>query len=373
MNKNQNTLNDTYCVIMAGGVGSRFWPLSRTSTPKQFLDILGTGKSLLRQTFERFLPLCRVENFYVVTSVEYSEIVLEQLPELKSCQVLSEPFRKNTAPCIAFTNVYIRNKNRNANVIVTPADHLITNEVEFVKNVSTGISFVQNNDALLTLGIKPNRPETGYGYIQLAVDAVNEENDKNWNNTIKKVKTFTEKPSIDIAKVFFESGDFYWNSGIFMWSVKSIDSAFEKILPDIFFLFKNIETKIGTEEEQDAILKAYTECDAISIDYGIMERASNVYVQTVNFGWSDLGTWSSLHECSPKDSKENAIISGKTLLYDTSNCIINVNPNKIAVIQGLDDYIIVDSNDALLIFPKSKEQSIKQITSDIKTEFGDDV
>ncbi|MCL2072588.1 MAG: mannose-1-phosphate guanylyltransferase [Marinilabiliaceae bacterium] len=356
---------NTFCVIMAGGVGSRFWPLSRASFPKQFLDILGTGKSLLRQTFERFLTICPIENYYVVTSLEYVDIVLEQLPELQPSQVLSEPFRRNTAPCIAFTNTYIRNKNNNANIIVTPSDHLITNEVEFVKNLKKSLDFVENNEALLTLGIKPNRPETGYGYIQLGAS------DENLEGNISKVKTFTEKPSVDIAKVFYESGDFYWNSGIFVWALNTIDTAFENILPEVFYLFKNIENKIGTREEEDAVFKAYTECSSISIDYGIMERASNVYVQTVNFGWSDLGTWSSLHECSLIDNNGNAIISGKTLLYDTSRSIINIEPQKIAVIKGLNDFIVVDSKDALLICPKNHEQCIKQFTSDIRTEFGD--
>ena len=358
------TSDNTYCVIMAGGIGSRFWPLSKISSPKQFLDILGTGKSLLRQTFERFVALCPIENLYVVTSSEYIGIVLEQLPELKPSQVLAEPFRKNTAPCIAFTNVYIRSKNPNANIIVTAADHLITNEAEFIKSINISLSFVQNNDALLTLGINPNRPETGYGYIQLGPNA------ENGYETIKKVKTFTEKPSIELAKVFYDSGEFYWNSGIFIWSMKTIDKAFEKFLPDIFLLFKNIDDKIGTEEEETAIYNAYGECDTISIDYGIMERATNVYVQTVNFGWSDLGTWSSLHECSPQDNNGNAIISGKTLLYDTSQSIINAQPDKITVIKGLEDYIIVDTKDALLICPKNDEQSIKQFTNDIKAVYG---
>ena len=359
-------MNDTFCVIMAGGVGSRFWPLSRMSAPKQFLDILGTGKSLLRQTFERFLHVCPVENFLIVTSAEYVGMVLEQLPEIKSEQVLAEPFRRNTAPCIAFANVYIRNKNQNANIIVTPADHLIINEMEFVNSINSGLDFVKNNDSLLTLGIKPNRPETGYGYIQIGKQEVN------YVSPCRKVKTFTEKPTLELAKVFYESGDFFWNSGIFLWSIKSIDNAFDKILPEIQHLFKELDSYIGTSSETSIIEKTYTECSSISIDYGIMERASNVYVQTVNFGWSDLGTWSSLHENSAQDINGNAIISGNTLLYDTSGSITNIPEDKVAVVQGLENFIVVDSGSALLICPKENEQNIKQFTSDIKTEFGDE-
>ena len=358
-------MNDTFCVIMAGGVGSRFWPLSRMSAPKQFLDILGTGKSLLRQTFERFLHICPVENFLIVTSSEYVDMVLEQLPEIKPEQVLAEPFRRNTAPCIAFANVYIRNKNQNANIIVTPADHLIINEMEFVNSINNGLDFVKNNDSLLTLGIKPNRPETGYGYIQTG------EQKNSDVSPFRKVKTFTEKPTLELAKVFFESGDFFWNSGIFLWSIKSIDNAFDKILPDIQNLFKELDSHIGTSEESSMIEKIYTECGSISIDYGIMERAANVHVQIANFGWSDLGTWSSLHEYSAQDINGNAIISGNTLLYDTSGSIINVPDGKVAVVQGLENFIVVDSGSALLICPKENEQNIKQFTSDIKTEFGD--
>ena len=359
-------MNDTFCVIMAGGVGSRFWPLSRMSAPKQFLDILGTGKSLLRQTFERFLHICPVQNFLIVTSVEYIDKTLEQLPEIKPEQVLAEPFRRNTAPCIAFANVYIRNKNQNANIIVTPADHLIVNEIEFINSINNGLSFVKNNNSLLTLGIKPNRPETGYGYIQT------DETGSSDASSFRKVKTFTEKPTLELAKVFYESGDFFWNSGIFLWSIKSIDNAFDTILPEIQHLFKELDPYIGTSDESSMILKTYSECSSISIDYGIMERAANVYVQTANFGWSDLGTWSSLHEYSAQDINGNAIISGNTLLYDTSGSIINVPEGKVAVVQGLENFIVVDSGSALLICPKENEQNIKQFTSDIKTEFGDE-
>ncbi|TCO08204.1 mannose-1-phosphate guanylyltransferase [Natronoflexus pectinivorans] len=356
---------NTYCIIMAGGVGSRFWPLSKSSTPKQFLDILGTGKSLIRQTFERFLPLCPVENFLVVTSNEYKSKVLEQVPELTEDQVLLEPFRRNTAPCIAYANAWIRSRNKDANIVVTPADHLILNEIKFIDSIKKGVEFVDNQDVLLTLGIKPHRPETGYGYIQ-----VGDENNTEFKN-FSKVKTFTEKPDLELAKVFFESGEFFWNSGIFIWSLSSIDQAFSDHLQDVHKLFAKLDKKIGAENETEIINTTYAECKNISIDYGVMEKATNVYVQTVDFGWSDLGTWSSLYEYSPQDKNDNAVICGKVLLYDTQNSIINVPKNKVAVIQGLNDYIVVDSSDAILICPKDNEQQIRQFTTDIKTEFGD--
>ncbi len=358
-------MKNTYCVIMAGGIGSRFWPLSKTNAPKQFLDILGTGKSLLRQTFERFTPICHISNFLIVTSSEYFNQVLEQIPELKPEQILLEPFRRNTAPCIAFANSFIRARNKNAHIVVTPADHLIINESEFTKAINEGLTFVEKNEVLLTLGIKPHRPETGYGYIQIGSDIVNQQ------SSFNKVKTFTEKPTLEIAKVFFESGEFFWNSGIFIWSLKSIDKAFEESLPEVQSLFKSLDAKFGTSEEKDSIHNAYVECNNISIDYGVMEKASNVFVQTVNFGWSDLGTWSSLYEYSAQDINGNAVICGKSILYETSGSIVTVPKGKIVVIQGLNEYIVVDSGDALLICPKSNEQQIRQFTSDIKTEFGD--
>ncbi len=353
--------SNTFCVIMAGGIGSRFWPLSKTSSPKQFLDILGTGKSLLRQTFERFSPLCPNENIIVVTSGDYGNKVLEQLPELKPEQVLTEPFRRNTAPCIAFANKWIEEREPNANIVVTPADHLIINEQEFHKAIQQGLEFVNTNEALLTLGIKPHRPETGYGYIQAGADSHD-------NKSFNKVKTFTEKPNAELARVFFESGEFFWNSGIFIWKLPAINKAFDRHLNEVKQLFTPLKTTPETNKKQ--LEDIYSECKNISIDYGIMEKADNVYVETVNFGWSDLGTWSSLYEYAAQDKEGNAVINGQTLLYDTSGSIINVPENKVAVVQGLTDYIVVDSGDALLICPKQNEQQIRQFTSDIKTEFG---
>ncbi len=355
--------NNTYCVIMAGGIGSRFWPISTEYTPKQFLDILGTGRTLIQQTYDRFLPICSPKNYLIVTSSEYKDLVLEQLPDLKPEQVLTEPFRRNTAPCIAYANTYISKKDPNASIVVTPADHLILKPQEFVETINKGIEFVNDNNSLLTLGIKPHRPETGYGYIQ-----VNEGSDMNIGN-IEKVKTFTEKPNAELAKVFFESGEFFWNSGIFIWTLKSINEGFNTNLPEVKTLFDGVINKINTPEETEAIKEIYQECKNISIDYGIMEKSKNVYVLTADFGWSDLGTWSSLHEHSNKDEKHNALNTGKVILYNSENCIVNLPNNKKAVIEGLNNFIIAEANDCLLICNKDSEQQIRQFSSDITNKF----
>ncbi|MCG8582492.1 MAG: NTP transferase domain-containing protein [Bacteroidales bacterium] len=357
MNKN------TYCVIMAGGVGSRFWPLSTTETPKQFLDITGTGKSLLQQTFERFSPICPLENIFVVTSKAYKELVLEQLPEIKPDQVLAEPLRRSTAPCIALANAVIKKKNPDANIVVTPSDHLIINQEQFREKIVNGLKFVENKDILLTLGIKPSRPETGYGYIQV-------EHENGLPETFNKVKTFTEKPNLEMAKILLESGEFFWNSGIFIWSLASIEKAFEKHLREVAILFDNFYPAVATEAEEKALYDTYVDCRNISIDYGVMEEANNVYVQIVDFGWSDLGTWTSLHENSERSIDNNAVLSGKVLLYDTEDSVVHLPKGTTAVIQGLKDYIVVQSDKALLICPKTNEQQIRQFTTDIKAEFG---
>lgn len=357
--------NNTYCVIMAGGVGSRFWPLSTSKTPKQFLDILGTGKSLLQQTFDRFRPICPVGNILIVTSNDYKELVHEQLPELKKEQILAEPMRRNTGPCIAFSNSIIKTKDPNANIIVSPADHLIINEDLFRSNITSGLEFVGKNNALLTLGIKPSRPETGYGYIQI-------EEQTELPDNFTKVKTFTEKPNLNMAKIFFESGEFYWNSGIFMWSLNAIETAFNTHLKEVADLFNNFAPSIGSDKEEQALIDTYVDCKNISIDYGVMEKADNVFVQMVDFGWSDLGTWTSLHDNSENDKENNAVLNGKVLLYDTQNSIIHLPEDKIGIIQGLDNYIVVQSKNALLICPKQNEQQIRQFTTDLKSEFGSD-
>ena len=359
-------MENNYCVIMAGGVGSRFWPLSKLNKPKQFLDILGTGRTLLQMTFDRFKSICPVENIYIVTSLSYKETIIEQLPEINPEQILLEPVRRNTAPCIAYANYKILQKNPNANIVTAPSDHLIIKENIFKKVITEGLKFVENNDALLTLGIKPSRPETGYGYIQVNGNKHIEE-----NKNIFKVKTFTEKPNKDLAKIFYESGEFFWNAGIFIWSLKSIRKAFEKHLPDIDLLFKEGVGKYNTEQEGGFIAETYSQCQNISIDYGVMEKAENVYVYCSDFGWADLGTWGSLHENSEKDEKNNAIIGNNVFTYHVENCIINMPADKLVVLQGLKEYIVVESENILLVCKKEDEQDIKQYVNDIKMKLGE--
>lgn len=348
---------------MAGGIGSRFWPLSTTNVPKQFLDILGVGKTLIQLTFERVKKICPVENIYVVTNADYETIVLEQLPELKAEQVLKEPMRKNTAPCIAYGNTVIKKRNPQANILVTPSDHLILNENMFVNVINAGLKIVSENDFLLTIGIKPSRPDTGYGYIQLGkqFDEVN-------NIVVNKVKTFTEKPELEMAKVFLRSGDFFWNAGIFMWSLASIETAFERYLPEVSMLFKEELTDVADTKQLNNV---YAKCTSVSIDYGVMEKSENVYVMQADFDWSDLGTWGALYENTSKDNAENALIGQDIMVYDTKNCMISMPAGKIAVIEGLDGYIVVDSTDKLLICRKDEEQRIRQFVNDLKMRKGE--
>ena len=353
-------MDNRYVIIMAGGVGSRFWPLSRRERPKQFLDIIGNGETLIQQTYRRFKKTCPEENIFVVTNAEHSDLVIEQLG-IDPTRVLSEPFRRNTAPCLAYGTFRILKENPDAVIAVTPADHLIIKEDEFCDVLNSCFGFAAGNDALITLGIKPDRPETGYGYIQ----ADQKKPVKGYENLLK-VKTFTEKPDLDLAKVFMESGDFYWNSGIFIWNIKSILSAFEKHMPDMFTVFDEGREMFGTKQEKSFIGKTYAECRSISIDYGIMEKADNVYVMCTDIGWSDLGTWSSLYENSPIDKQGNSLIRGEIFSYDSERNIFNISPDKIAVIQGLKDYIVVDSDNVLLIVKKEEEQNIKQYLEDVK-------
>jgi len=360
-------MNNNYCVIMAGGVGSRFWPMSRTEKPKQFIDILGTGKSLLQQTFERFLPICPAENIYVVTNNIYIDLVLEQLPSIKKEHVLGEPLRKNTAPCIAYANHKIKIENPNANIIVAPADHLILKEKAFEERINEGLDFIKKNNVLLTLGIKPSRPDTGYGYIQIN----NEFKVETENEKLKKVKTFTEKPNLEMAEFFVESGEFFWNSGIFIWNINSINESFNNFLPDINTLFEKGTKIYNTDKESAFINDTYSKCVNISIDYGVMEKADNVYVLQSDFGWSDLGTWGALYEKKSKDTHKNVLSSENILTYNTKNSIIELPKDKLAVVQGLDNYIIVEANNILLICEKSEEQMIKQFVTDVGMKKGD--
>ncbi|MBI9054986.1 MAG: NTP transferase domain-containing protein [Bacteroidales bacterium] len=359
-------MENNYCVIMAGGVGSRFWPLSRQNKPKQFLDILGTGRTLLQMTLDRFKSICPVENIYIVTSQLYKETILEQLPEINSEQILLEPVRRNTAPCIAYANYKIFKKNPNANIVTAPSDHLILKETKFKKVIKEGLQFVSDNNALLTLGITPSRPETGYGYIQ-----VNGKKNIPDNKNINTVKTFTEKPNKEMAKVFYESGEFFWNAGIFIWSLKSIMTAFEKHLPEIDLLFQEGLDYYDTDKETDFITEVYSESKNISIDYGIMEKAENVFVYCSDFGWADLGTWGSLYENRQKDKNKNTIIGKNVFTYNTQNCIVNMPEEKLVVMEGLDDFIVVESDGILLICKKENEQDIKQYVNEIKLKLGD--
>jgi len=351
---------------MAGGVGSRFWPLSKQKKPKQFLDILGTGRTLLQMTFDRFRQICPTENIYIVTSSDYNEIVKEQLPELNQSQILLEPVRRNTAPCIAYANYKILKHNPEANIVTAPSDHLILKVDEFIRVIEEGLEFVSNKNALLTLGIKPGRPETGYGYIQ-----VNDNKPIHDNKQIFEVKIFTEKPNKELAKVFYESGEFFWNAGIFIWSLKSIKQAFETFLPEVNDLFKEGLDVYDTDNENEFIAKTYFECKNISIDFGIMEKADNVYVYCSDFGWADLGTWGSLHENLEKDKDHNSIHGDNVFAYNLNNCIVKMPKEKLVVLQGLQDYIVVESDNVLLVCKKEDEQEIKQYVNDIKLKLGD--
>lgn len=358
MNKN------LYCVIMAGGAGTRFWPISRSKFPKQFIDILGVGKTLLQQTFDRFARICPVENIYIVTSSEYKDLTLEQLPQISADQVLLEPARRNTAPCIIYANFRIQSHNPEAKIVVAPSDHLILNEDKFIATIEKAFTFVNQNNSLLTLGIEPSRPDTGYGYIQIN----KEEGDE--NSEIRKVKTFTEKPDLELAKFFVKSGEFFWNSGIFIWSLKAIQEAFEQYLPDIYSSFNDSVELFGTDKEENAIAQIYPACTNISIDYGIMEKASNVYVLGAEFGWSDLGTWTSLFEHTDKTEDNNAVTTKNALIYNTKDTVIKAPEDKLVVVQGLTDYIVVDTEDALLICNKKEEQQIRLFVNDIKAKKG---
>jgi len=355
-----------YCVIMAGGIGARFWPMSRSSHPKQFIDILGTGETLIQSTFKRLTKLCPPENILIVTNGIYKDLVMSQLPEVSEEQVLCEPMRRNTAPCIAYANYKIYKQNPDATIVVAPSDHIILKEEGFIDTLDSALKAASENDWLLTLGIKPSRPDTGYGYIQYREEIVYPEDDG-----IRKVKTFTEKPDLKLAETFLESGDFLWNSGIFIWSLKSIMKSFGENLPEVDELFKKGIDAYNTPEEENFIQETYPVCKNISIDYGIMEKAANVYVRISDFGWSDLGTWGSLHDIRDKDEHGNAINGNNVMVYDTGDCIINMPADKLVVVNGLKDFIVVEEEGTLLICRKSDEQQIRQIVNDVKIGKGE--
>ena len=384
--KRENENN--YCVIMAGGVGSRFWPFSRTEKPKQFLDFFGTGKSLLQMTVDRFRPLIPIDHMFIVTNVTYKQLILEQIPDLKESQILCEPARRNTAPCIAYATAHIRalclrkagltaanqdwtRKEMKANIVVAASDHLILEEEKFRTTIEKAFDFVSENNAICTLGMRPTRPETGYGYIQY----INERSQSELNDGmsaakplydgIYPVKTFTEKPNLEMAKVFLDSGDFLWNSGIFIWNLQTISEAFRYLLPEVADRFREGELLMGTEKEEDFIEQMFPKCPSISIDYGIMEKAENVYVIPSSFGWSDLGTWGSLYELSEKDEQGNVSLHSEARFYEAKGNIVVLEPGKKVIVQGVDDMIIAEEKGALLVCKKAEEQRIKQFVSEL--------
>ena len=397
---------------MAGGIGSRFWPYSRENKPKQFLDFFGTGRSLLQMTVDRFRPIVPIENMFIVTNVAYKQIIMEQVPDLKEVQILCEPARRNTAPCIAYATAHIRalclqkaygytqkeqgfakdgsvkggttgsklpsyleidwNKpEMQANIVVAASDHLILEEEKFRETIQKAFDFVSQNKAICTLGMRPTRPETGYGYIQYINERSQSElNDgmsaaKPLNDGIYPVKTFTEKPNLEMAKVFLESGDFLWNSGIFIWNLQTISEAFRYLLPEVADRFREGELLMGTEKEEKFIEQIFPKCPNISIDYGIMEKADNVFVIPSSFGWSDLGTWGSLYELSEKDADGNVSLHSEAHFHEAKNNIVVLEPGKKVIVQGVEDMIIVEEKGALLVCKKSEEQRIKQFVSEL--------
>lgn len=347
---------------MCGGIGSRFWPYSRESRPKQFLDFLGTGRSLLQMSFDRISSLVPPENVLVVTNAQYKSLISEQLPELPDDNILLEPARRNTAPCIAWAAYHIAARDPEASIIVCPSDHLITRDEVFRDAILKGFEFVETHDALLTLGITPTRPETGYGYIQVGEKV---------DGDICRVKTFTEKPKLELAKVFLETGEFFWNSGIFLWSAKTIIRELIANAPDVANVFEKGRHLFGTSAERQFIEENFPGCVGFSIDFAVMEKAKNVYVECVSFGWNDLGTWSALYDNSPKNRDANVTQNCRVLAYDSTDNIFAVKDDKLVVVAGLSGYIVADRGDVLLICPKAEEQKIKQMVNDVKMTFGD--
>ena len=342
-------------IIMAGGVGTRFWPFSRTDFPKQFHDVLGTGRTLLQQTVDRFDGVCPIENVYIVTSQEYKDLIKQQIPELTDDQILLEPHRRNTAPCIAYACYKIAARNPNANVVVAPADHIILKEEVFKDTIRVALGATRNEDILVTLGIQPTRPDTGYGYIQYIPDKL----------TVKKVKSFTEKPHLELALQFLDSGDFVWNAGIFVWNIKSFKKALTSFQPNIAEIFQSGNDHYYLDSEDSFIQRAYQHCGSISIDNGIMEKAENVHVVLASFGWSDLGTWKSMYEVSEKDANLN-VTDGNLILHNTTNSIIKTPKDKLVVINGLDGFIVAEFDGVLLICKKDDEQKVKEFVAQAK-------
>lgn len=354
-----------YCVIMCGGVGTRFWPFSRHGKPKQFLDFFGTGRSLLQMTVDRICPAVDPDHIILVTNREYYDIIKEQLPEVKASNILLEPARRNTAPCVCWAARHIYALDPEASIVTLPSDHIVLREAEFCKAIEEGFDFVEKGDRLLTLGIKPSSPNTGYGYIQQGV-AVED------FPGIFKVKSFVEKPNLEMAQMFVESGEFFWNAGIFIWTAKSILEAFDRFAPEIAQTLDAPKGVYASEEEPAFIDRNFPDCVNISIDYAIMEKAANVFVKTVEFGWSDLGTWKALYDASPRNSEGNVTQNCKVITTDCQGSIFAAEGDKIIVAAGLKDYIVADTGKALLIYPLNEEQKIRNIVNDVKSRFGDD-
>lgn len=351
-------MKNTFVAIMAGGIGSRFWPASRVSKPKQFLDFMNTGFTLLQATYNRFKEICPPENIYIVTADEYFDLVKEQLPNIAAEQIVCEPTRRNTAPCIAYVCKKIYTKNKDAKIVVVPSDHLILMEDKFREIVQKSLDFVDTHDALVTLGISPTKPATGYGYIQY--------DDRTKDGDFYKVKTFTEKPSLEIAKTFVKSGEFLWNSGMFVWKATTILAALHRYLPEVADCFDGYEVAFDTANEKAFIEKAYSQCTNISIDYGVMEKADNVFTHPSAFGWSDIGTWDALHDVFEKDYLGNAVIGEQVKIYDSNNCMIMASKEKLIVVHGLENYCVIDTQDALLICDMKDQEQFRKFTIDLK-------
>ena len=350
-------MKNNYLVIMAGGIGSRFWPISTIDCPKQFIDILGNGKTLLQETVERFKDICPKENVWVVTSKQYARLVKEQLPDIPESNILLEPCRRNTAPCIAYAAWRILKENQNANIIVTPSDHHVNDGDEFRHVVSAALDFVTDKDAILTIGIKPTRPDTGYGYIETKGDTCSRD-----KYSIKEVESFKEKPDRETAEKYIVKGNYFWNSGVFIWNVKAITDAIKRFEPKIAEIFEQMYPVLGTEKEQQEISEHFPKCRNISIDYAVLERAENVYAIPGDFGWSDLGTWGSLYDFLKHDKDGNALVGSNITLCETSNCMIHTSQNKKVIFVGIKNCIVAEHNDMLLICNKDKESHIKNIT-----------
>ncbi len=353
--------SDNHLVIMAGGVGSRFWPMSTPEKPKQFIDVLGCGRTLIQLTVDRFKGICEPENIWIVTSDKYADLVKEQLPEIPDDNILKEPCRRNTAPCIAYVSWKIKARSSKANVVVTPSDHIVMNVPEFQRVIKSAMSFTQDSDAILTLGMKPTRPETGYGYIEADLSVASAT-----NKEVYRVDSFKEKPDIDTAKQYIEQSNYFWNAGIFVWNISTIVNAFRVYHPAIAKVFENIRPYFYTAAEQEVVNREFPNCENISVDYAILEKAEEIFVLPADFGWSDLGTWGSLYEQMQQDINHNVCIGQNISLYDTRNSVIHTTQEKKVVVMGLDGYIVAEKDNALLICKLSEEQKIKLFTENVK-------